>query len=222
MQVQEIEFVKGVVDWEGLPDEGLPEIAFMGRSNVGKSSLINLFFGRRKPVARISAQPGKTRELNFYRLDSKLFVVDLPGFGYAKVSRTLRWKWQQLIDRYLAERSELRCVFHLIDSRHPPTAIDLEVMRRMRALTVPYIAVLTKSDKISRSKHDACMKRAVAALHNEGLDVPVLLTSSEKGEGRKELWMLVEESGALDAPKDGLWVREGADAEVEGVDEAME
>jgi GTP-binding protein len=201
MQIQEIEFVKGVVDWEGLPEEGLPEIVFMGRSNVGKSSLINLFLGRRKPVARISSEPGKTRELNFYRLDSKLLVVDLPGFGYAKVSKSLRWRWQQLIDRYLAERQELRCAFHLIDARHPPTAIDLEVMRRMRALTVPYIAVLTKSDKLSRSKHDACLKRAVATLHEQGLDVPVLLTSSEKGEGRKELWMLAEEAGVFDKPE---------------------
>ncbi len=190
-----IDFVKGVVAWEGLPQEGLPELAMLGRSNVGKSTLINFLLGRRKPVARTSSTPGKTREINYYRIDDRFYLVDMPGLGYARTSRRQRAAWERLIDRYLSEHPALACVLHLIDSRHPPTPIDLDVMDRMSQLPVPYIAVLTKSDKLKRSKQHAALREAVTTLHEMHLDVPVILTSAEAGEGREELWELIAEAG---------------------------
>lgn len=195
MQPTSVEFVKGVVDWEGLPKDGMPEVAFMGRSNVGKSSLLNFLLGRRRPVARTSSTPGKTREINYFRINERFFLVDLPGLGYAKVSRYQRERWAHLIERYVGEHPAVACVLHLIDSRHPPTPIDQGVMEFMRAVPVPYIVVLTKSDKIPRGQQSATMKRTVAALHDAGLDVPVVMTSATKGEGQRELWQLVREAG---------------------------
>ena len=196
MKVESIEFVKGVVDYDDLPSEGLPELAMVGRSNVGKSTLINFLLGRRKPVARTSSTPGKTREINFYRINGRFFLVDLPGLGYAKAPKRQRLRWAELIERYLGEHAAPRCVLHLVDSRHPPTPIDTGLMDFMAQVpAVPYIVVLTKSDKISGLQQAASLKRTVAALHQAGLDVPVILTSAAAGEGREELWKLLAEAG---------------------------
>lgn len=196
MKVESIEFVKGVVDFDDLPKEGLPELALVGRSNVGKSTLINFLLGRRKPVARTSSTPGKTREINFFRINDRFFLVDLPGLGYAKAAKRQRQRWAELIERYLAEHTAPRCVLHLIDSRHPPTPIDTGLMDFMSQVAeVPYIVVLTKSDKISARQQTESLQRTVAALHAAGLDVPVILTSATAGEGRDELWQLLAEVG---------------------------
>lgn len=185
-----VEFVKGAAGWSGLVDDGLPEVAFIGRSNVGKSSLINMLLGR-KALARTSNTPGKTQEFNFYRIDGRLYFVDVPGLGYAKVSKAQRAHWDRLIQRYLTEREPLRLVVHLIDSRHPPTAIDQNVMEIMRGGHTPYLIVLTKSDKISRNQHQKALGGVRAVLERKGLEVPVVLSSAEKKTGGEAIWQWI-------------------------------
>ena len=188
----EAQFVMGATSWAGLPADGRPEVAFVGRSNVGKSSLLNMLLGRRA-LARTSRQPGKTQQFNFYLVDDRLYFVDLPGYGYAKVSRTQREKWGLLIGRYVTERPPLRLVVHLVDSRHPPTGLDRDVIDVMRASPVPYLIALTKTDKLSgngRAKSAAEVRRLLKSVD---LEVPVLLTSAEDGRGREDLWAWIEQ-----------------------------
>ncbi len=192
MKIKEVKFVRGAGGWSSLPGDGLPEVAFIGRSNVGKSSLLNMLVGRRS-LARISGTPGKTQEFNFYLVNGRFYLVDLPGFGYAKVSRTQRERWQRFIGRYLIEREELRLIFHLIDSRHPPTALDKEVMVLTRESDAPYVILLTKTDKLSanqRSRHVAAVKRALA---EAGREAPIVLTSAKDKRGREEVLRWIEE-----------------------------
>ncbi len=183
MKITNARFVKGVVRWEDLPDDERPEVAFIGRSNVGKSSLLNRLVGRRE-LARISGTPGKTQEFNYYLINDHFYLVDLPGFGYAKVARAQRERWQRLIGRYLTARPPLRVVFHLVDSRHPPTALDREVMLLTKEGGAPYVVLLTKADKLSgnqRGKSVAEVKRALLAA---GREAAVVLTSAKDGRGR--------------------------------------
>ena len=186
MKIQDVQFVKGATHWEHLPKDGLPEVAFVGRSNVGKSSLLNMLTGRTK-LARISGTPGKTQEFNYYLVNKRLYFVDLPGYGYAKVARTQRERWGRFIGQYLTEREPLRVVFHLIDSRHPPTELDQDVMALMRGGPVPYIIVLTKTDKLSgngRVKSRATVEKMLAKI---ALEVPIILSSASKKRGRIDL-----------------------------------
>jgi len=142
------EFVVGAARSDQFPKDDLPEIAFAGRSNVGKSSLLNMLVGRRA-LARTSATPGKTQQINFFRLDRRIMFVDLPGYGYARVSKTDRQAWALLIERYLSHRPNLRLVVSLIDIRHPPTALDRDMFAWLDAIGVPFLVVLTKYDKVS-------------------------------------------------------------------------
>lgn len=186
LEIKEIRFVKGAARWEGLPRDGRPEVAFIGRSNVGKSSLLNMLVVR-KNLARTSGTPGKTQQFNYFLVNEQLYFVDLPGYGYAKIARTERERWGRLIGRYLTEREPLRLVFHLVDSRHPPTALDRDIMAVMRGSPVPYIIALTKTDKLSanqRAKSTAEVHKALAAL---AMEVPVIPTSSTRREGREEM-----------------------------------
>ncbi|GIV57432.1 MAG: putative GTP-binding protein EngB [Rhodothermaceae bacterium] len=192
MKMRDVQFVRGVAAWSGLPDDGLPEVAFIGRSNVGKSSLINLITGRRA-LARTSGTPGKTRELNFYRVDDRFYLVDLPGFGYAKVARTERERWQRLIGRYLTERPTLRAIFHLIDSRHPPTALDREIMLLAHESTAPYLVVLTKTDKLSGNGRQRAVAEVRRALSAAGREAAILLTSAVDGRGREEVLRWIDD-----------------------------
>jgi GTP-binding protein len=199
MKIDDVRFEKGVTKWEHLPEDGLPEVAFIGRSNVGKSSLLNMLVGR-KALARISGTPGKTQELNFYLVNERLYFVDLPGYGYAKVSKSERARWGLLIGRYLTEREPLRLVVHLVDSRHPPTARDRDIMEVMRGSPVPYVIALTKADKLSgnqRVKSEKYVQEALAAL---ALEVPVILSSAKDRRGQDELleWIgnMVGDGGA--------------------------
>lgn len=177
------DFMLGVVKMETLPPPDLPEIAFAGRSNVGKSSLLNALVGR-KALARTSNTPGRTRELNFFQLGDALRLVDLPGYGYAKASRSDVQSWTGLTLDYLKGRAPLRRACVLIDSRHGLKPVDEETMATLDIAAVPYQIVLTKIDKIKptaalavqRAVGDAIAKRPAA--HPE-----VLLTSSEKGDG---------------------------------------
>lgn len=190
MKIESIEFVTGAVDWDGMPYDGRPEVAFVGRSNVGKSSLLNMLSGTDE--ARTSKTPGKTREFNFYLVNGRFFFVDLPGYGYAKTSKKERARWGRFIGQYLTERRFLRLVIHLVDSRHPPTELDEDVFTVMRGGTVPYLIALTKTDKLSGNERPKARKRVEAALDEFGMEAPVVLTSAEDGRGRKELLQWID------------------------------
>ncbi len=180
------EFIKGAVEWDQLPRDGRPEVAFVGRSNVGKSSLLNALVGAKK-LAYISKKPGKTTEFNFFQIDRRYYFVDLPGYGYARVSKKQREKWAALIERYLNERSTLRGIVHLVDSRHPPMALDEDLIDFMRGSDVPYLIALTKADKLSGNQRAKSVRGLEDRLAEVGRAVPIVLTSSKTGRGIGEL-----------------------------------
>ena len=183
------EFVKGVTSIEALPDDGRPEIAFAGRSNVGKSSLLNALTGR-KTLARVSVTPGRTRELNFFRLgpQGEFYLVDMPGYGYAKAPKTAVRGWTRLIGDYLKGRRELKRVFVLIDARHGIKANDRETMKLLDESAVSYQAVLTKADKPKAGELEAVIATVEAELAKRPAAYPqVLVTSARAGMGIPEL-----------------------------------
>jgi GTP-binding protein len=181
-------FVKGVVALDGLPDDGWTEVAFAGRSNVGKSSLINAMV-RNGGLARTSNTPGRTQELNFFApAEEALYLVDMPGYGFAKAPKDKVETWTALIRAYLSGRPTLRRVFLLIDSRHGIKPPDREIMKMLDTTAVPYQIVLTKADKISVPALDAVKTATEQALSQHPAAFPtVLVTSSEKGAGIEEL-----------------------------------
>ena len=188
---------------------GLPQIAFSGRSNVGKSSLINRLLGRtRTPIARVSQQPGKTQEINFYHVRSDLrdfCLVDLPGYGYARAPAAIREKWQPLIDSFLRQSGELAGVVQLIDLRHGPTADDLRAVDYMAEVQLPVLFALTKADKLKASRRQQAVREALERLGvDEQQAVPF---SALSGEGRDEL---LQSLGALIAsPENGAGEENG-------------
>lgn len=190
MKITDAAFVKSVADWDGLPPGDVPEAAFVGRSNVGKSTLLNRLVGQ-KELAYTSNKPGRTRTLNFFRIERSggppFHLVDAPGLGYAKVSKKERERWQRLLVRYLTERAPLRLVLHLIDSRHAPQPVDRELLHVLGGQRVPYLAVLTKADKLKRKERATTVRRAKEALLEAGLEAPVLLTSAKTGDGMDEV-----------------------------------
>lgn len=175
-------FEIGVAQWEQLPDDDRPEIAFVGRSNVGKSSLLNALLGR-KNLAYTSKTPGKTQQLNFFLVDTRFYAVDLPGYGYAKAPKSNRAQWTQLQERYLDERSSLRGVVQLIDSRHPPMDSDVELIKRLDERGRPHLLVLTKADKLSGNGRAQTERRMDECLEALSLDRPVVLTSANTNRG---------------------------------------
>jgi GTP-binding protein len=194
----EARFVLGAVSLSGLPAADRPEVCFAGRSNVGKSSLINALTGRAK-LARSSAEPGRTRELNYFDMaDGRLYLVDLPGFGYAKVSKTQAAAWTRLIGAYLRGRPTLRRVFLLADARRGLMPADLEVMAMLDTAAVTYQLVLTKADKVPKAETEAVGAAIAETLRKHGAAHPVVhTTSAEKGWGLPELRA---EIAALAAP----------------------
>jgi GTP-binding protein len=185
LPVRRLEFLGGLAKPGGWRPEGnLPEIAFSGRSNVGKSSLLNRLV-RRKALARVSKTPGKTREINFFEVNGELVLVDLPGYGFARVSKEQRAEWRPLIEGYLNRSEQLRGVVQLLDVRHAPTADDLQMVDFLAELEVPTIIVLTKVDKLSKS----AVGRRVDELAEElGVAREQLVPfSSVTGQGRDEL-----------------------------------
>ena len=174
-----------------LPENTLPEFAFAGRSNVGKSSLINVLMNR-KSYARTSAQPGKTQTINFYNIDGKLYFVDLPGYGYAKVSMQAREKWEKRIERYLKKSRQLTKIFLLVDIRHKPSANDVQMYEWIVYQGFQPVVVATKLDKINRSQTAKQQKQIRETL---GMPAGTVLIpfSAETRQGRDELWELMEQ-----------------------------
>ncbi|MEG6508497.1 ribosome biogenesis GTP-binding protein YihA/YsxC [Methyloligella sp. 2.7D] len=186
---QGCDFVKGVVKIDGLPADGRNEVAFAGRSNVGKSSLINALTGR-KALARVSVTPGRTRELNFFTLgkDDTLYLVDMPGYGYAKAAKSEIKGWNRLIEDYLKGRQELRRLFLLVDSRHGLKDSDRATMALMDESAVSYQVVLTKADKPKSQELAKVMEKLAAELAKHPAAHPeILITSSREGYGLPEL-----------------------------------
>jgi GTP-binding protein len=185
----ECEFVKGVTSLEALPDDGRPEVAFAGRSNVGKSSLTNALTGQ-KTLTRVSVTPGRTRELNFFTLGPQgvLYLVDMPGYGFAKASKADVKSWTRLIGDYLRGRPELKRVFLLIDSRHGIKPNDRETMKLMDEAAVSYQAVLTKADKPKQIELETVVAKVSEELAKRPAAYPqVLVTSTKTGSGIAEL-----------------------------------
>ena len=183
----EVKFMMGAVQMAGLPPPDLPEVAFAGRSNVGKSSLINAVAGRTH-LARASNAPGRTREVNFFVADEKLRLVDLPGYGFARASRGDVKKFQTLGRDYLRGRPNLKRAYLLIDARHGLKAVDDEALAALDVAAVSYQIVLTKADKLKASEVEAVTARTLAAIAKRPAAFPrVLATSSEKGTGIPEL-----------------------------------
>lgn len=166
-----------------IPEPGLPEIAMVGRSNVGKSSLINRLVNR-KNLARTSSSPGKTRSINFFAIDEAWVLVDLPGYGYARASKSERAAWGGLIEAYLIQREPLLGVVHLVDIRHDPMASDHEMQKWLQFHGIPCQIVATKADKLSRNRRMAAVQKMRTLLH---ADRPIIACSSETGEGMDDL-----------------------------------
>jgi GTP-binding protein len=181
------EFVRGVVDIAGLPESTRAEVAFAGRSNVGKSSLLNALLGRRD-LARVSNTPGRTRELNYFSVGDVLYVVDMPGYGYAEAPKALVKGWTALIHDYLRGRPQLKRVMLLIDSRHGIKPSDREIMTMLDKAAVSYQGVLTKADKPKSPELDAVRARTEAEMKKHPAAHPILLvTSAREGIGIEEL-----------------------------------
>lgn len=186
-----VDFVKGVVAMSGLPPADRREVCFAGRSNVGKSSLINALTGR-KTLARASNTPGRTQEINYFALGDERYLVDLPGYGYAEAPLAIVAKWQALLKQYLAGRQTLRRAFVLIDARHGVKAVDEEILKLLDRSAVTYQAVLTKVDKINRTEREAVIEQVKGALAKHPAAFPeIVVTSSEKGEGIETLRAII-------------------------------
>jgi len=190
VKIRDCEFELGAVRPVQWPTDGLPEFAFLGRSNVGKSSLLNRLLNR-KSLARVSANPGKTREINFYRINESFRFADLPGYGYAQVSKQQRSQFLKMMDTYLLQRIPLSLVIQLVDIRHQPSADDVERHQRLLSLGRAVIVVATKADKLSKSRVQISLRDIQECLHTP---VPVLPVSSMKGTGIDELWSYIEQA----------------------------
>jgi GTP-binding protein len=186
-----VDFVKGVVAMSGLPPADRVEVCFAGRSNVGKSSLINALTGR-KTMARASNTPGRTQEINYFALGEARYLVDLPGYGYAEAPVAIVAKWQALLKQYLAGRQTLRRAFVLIDARHGVKAVDDEILTLLDRSAVTFQAVLTKVDKINKVEREAVIEQVKGALAKHPAAYPeIVVTSSEKGEGIETLRAII-------------------------------
>ena len=208
MEINQTEVITSMTEYKKFPGIGKPEIAFAGRSNVGKSSLLNSL-ARRKALAKVSATPGKTRMINIFNADGAFFLVDLPGYGFAKVTQQEQERWGKMMSGYFQTSKSLRLTLHLVDIRHEPTRDDVTMNRFLRQTEQPFFVVATKEDKISKAQ---CQKNI--ALIGRALEVQpwqILPYSSETGEGRKELLKVIED--ALKAGKENKETVSAEDAE---------
>ena len=193
MKIKSAEFVISNTDYKLCPEAIYPEYAFIGRSNVGKSSLINALVNR-KNLAKTSGKPGKTQLINHFKMNDNWFLVDLPGYGYASTSKTNREMFKGMINKYLLNRKNLICLFVLLDIRHKPQPIDLEFMKKIEQDRIPFVMVFTKSDKISQTQISKNIKHYKTEMLKEWGSLPeIFITSSEKKKGRSKILKFIEE-----------------------------
>ena len=196
MKVHNADIVISAVAPKQYPEVDIPEIALAGRSNVGKSSFINTLINR-KNLARTSSKPGKTQTLNFYIIEDKFHFVDVPGYGYAKVSKTERAKWGAMIETYLTQRDQLQAVICLVDIRRKPSVEDVQMYQFLKFYDIPAIVVATKADKVPKgkwNKHESIVKKALDFDNNDDF----ILFSSETKKGKEEAWEVIEKYLDLD------------------------
>lgn len=192
MEVNNVSLATVAVKYSQYPIDGKTEIAFVGKSNVGKSSLLNTLINR-KALARTSGQPGKTRTINFYNVEDKLYFVDLPGYGYAKISKTEQEKWASMIESYLKNRAQLKYIIMLIDIRHEPGANDKMMYEWLKHYGFQVIIVATKKDKIGRNQVARNLSIIRKSLNLDKAEV-LLSFSSENKQGKEELWNVIDSS----------------------------
>lgn len=202
MNVNNVELAAVAVKAAQYPEETMPEVAFAGKSNVGKSSLINTMINR-KALARTSQNPGKTRTINFYNVENKLYFVDLPGYGYAKAPKSEIAKWGKMIEDYLIKRESLKAIIMLVDIRHEPGENDRMMYDWLKHYGHRIILVATKSDKLNRSQIPKHKKMLSAAFGLEKEDI-LIPFSSEKKSGKEELWTVIEEVTGLNEERQSL------------------
>lgn len=192
MEFNNATFVTGAPSLDTCPDPYYPEICFAGRSNVGKSSLINAILNH-GGLARTSNTPGKTQQMNYYLVNDKCYFVDLPGFGYAKVSKKERERWGRDIRDYLKDRETLRMVLHIVDIRHEPSALDEEFFYWLGVNRMPFAVVLNKADKLSRNKQNQSRFRLQRILNEMNIEVPIMIASAEKNTGIDDIQSIITE-----------------------------
>jgi len=194
MEITKAEYLISSPNVELCPKPDRPEYAFIGRSNVGKSSLINMITGQSK-LAKTSNSPGKTQMINHFMINKSFYFVDLPGYGFAKVSQSQRAKWEKMISNYLQQRDNLMTVFVLIDSRHEPQNLDLEFLRKLGAWGIPFNIIFTKADKVTQREASKNAKWFIEAMKKEWEYIPrAFMTSAVKFLGRKDILAFIEET----------------------------
>ncbi len=189
MKVLNAEFIKSAFQESDWPRDAKPEIGFLGRSNVGKSSLINSLLGT-KGLARTSSTPGRTQALNFFLVNNRFRFVDLPGFGYARVPARIKSAWGEMVTTYLAKRTQLVLSIHIVDSRHEPTKQDLQLHEWLGHYARPHLIVATKSDKLSNNELRKNIGRVQYVLHDEA----AIVYSAKTGQGRDQVWQAIEDA----------------------------
>lgn len=204
IRTSKLETVCGITS--KLPENRLPEAAFAGRSNVGKSSLINGLLNRRS-LARVSSKPGKTQTINYYNVNDELYVVDLPGYGYTQISEDIKARWGRMVERYLRQSRQLRMVFLLVDMRHEPNANDIQMYNWIVSAGFSPAIIATKADKVKKNqaaKNINAIRKALGL----GSQVPVIPWSAETKKGQDEIWALIEQY-VLDVKEDQTSGKEG-------------
>jgi GTP-binding protein len=197
MKINQAEFVTSSTKLEQCPKPDSPEYAFIGRSNVGKSSLINMITGRKKLV-KVSGNPGKTITINHFLINESWYLVDLPGYGYAKRSKSERAKWEKMIRNYILKRTNLLSVFLLVDSRHEPQKLDLDFIEWLGASQIPFVIVFTKEDKLKRMQLDKSLKVYKKSLTVDWEELPrFFVASSVTGKGKDEILDYIAETNQL-------------------------
>ena len=193
MEIKDAEYVGSFPSERQCPADAKPEYAFIGRSNVGKSSLINMLCQRRD-LARVSNTPGKTQLLNFYLIDKSWYIVDLPGYGYAKISKKKRHEWEKMIEGYLLHRKNLGCAFVLIDANIPPQLIDIEFINWMGKMGVPFVIVFTKTDRLKSNEKKKNIETFMSELRKYWNNLPQqFVTSSSKNKGAEAILQFVQD-----------------------------
>lgn len=192
MLIKTAEYLQSEADWRKCPSPNLPEYAFIGRSNVGKSSLINMLVNN-KSLAKTSSKPGKTQTINHFLINKNWYLVDLPGYGFAKISKTTREKWQKMISDYLLFRENLQVVFVLVDARLEPQQIDIDFINNLGEKGIPFAIIFTKTDKNSSGKTMSNMQKMKNVLAETWEELPLMLKSSAiSGAGKEEILNFIE------------------------------